>query len=118
MNLPTDNESWIIDAGDVIVRKRAHAGIGCLSPIERLIYCLWVADYGMRNAGDLEAARDVYADFQREAAKLARELRIQHSLSAFSLAAPDLQREYLERFDDICNELRRYAETSLGRVRP
>ena len=45
-----------------------------LSPVERLVYCLWVADYGMRNAGDLDTARDLYPDFQREAVELAREL--------------------------------------------
>ena len=31
MSAPSDNENWIIDAGDI------------LSQIERLIYCLWVA---------------------------------------------------------------------------
>jgi hypothetical protein len=36
----TDNETWIIDAGDEIACKRAARGPDTLSPLERLIYCL------------------------------------------------------------------------------
>lgn len=35
-----------------------------LTPLDELIYCLWVTGYGMRNAGDLDAARDLYKPFQ------------------------------------------------------
>jgi hypothetical protein len=108
MSAPTANESWIIEVGDVVIQKKAGTGIGSLSHIERLIYCVWVADYGMRNAGDLEAAHDVYSNFQPEAEQLARELGLQHTLNAFALSTLDLQREYFDRFEMICNELRRY----------
>jgi hypothetical protein len=106
MNGPTANESWIIDAGDVVIQKKAAAGVGSLSPIERLLYCVWVADYGMRNAGDLEAARALYADFQPDAARLAQELGLPLTHSAFALATADLEREYFDRFEGICDELR------------
>lgn len=107
--MPTTNESWIIDAGDVVIRKKAHSGIGSLTTVERLIYCVWVADYGMRNAGDLETAHDVFSDFQPEAARLARDLGLQQTHSAFALPMADLQREYFDRFEKICDEIRRYA---------
>lgn len=107
--MPTANESWIIDEGDVVIQKRVHTGVASLSPIERLIYCVWVADYGMRNAGDLETAHDVYADFQTDAARLAQEFGLQRTHSAFALRTSDLQREYLDRFEEICDEIRRYA---------
>jgi hypothetical protein len=60
MRAPTDNETWVIETGDTIIRKKTRGGIECLSPWETLVYCLWVADYAMRNAGDLEAAAGVY----------------------------------------------------------
>ena len=113
MNVPTTNESWLVDAGDGVIQKRAHSGVGSLSPVERLIYCVWVADYGMRNAGDLETAHDVYSDFQPEAAQLARELGLQRTHSTFTLPTPELQRKYFDSFEEICNEIRRYAEPCL-----
>jgi hypothetical protein len=109
MSLPTTNESWIVQAGDVVIQKRARGGVGSLSPVEKLIYCVWVADYGMRNAGDLETAYDVYSDFQPEATRLARELGLQQTHRAFSLPVADLQCEYFDRFEEICDEIRRYA---------
>jgi len=109
MNAPTFNESWIIDAGDAVIQKKANGGIDSLSPIERLIYCLWVADYAMRNAGDLGTAHDVHAAFQQEAARLARELGLQRTHRAFALSTADLQHQYFDRFEEICDEIRRYA---------
>jgi hypothetical protein len=114
MSVPTTNESWIVDEGDVVIQTKASSGVGGLSPVERLIYCVWVADYGMHNAGDLETAHDVYADFQREAARLARELGLQQTHSAFAVPTADLQREYFDRFEEICDEIRRYARYSTG----
>ena len=55
----TDNETWIIEAGDAVIQKEARLGIGRLTPWEALVYCVWVADYGMRNAGDLDTAEDL-----------------------------------------------------------
>jgi hypothetical protein len=109
MSIPTINESWIIDAGDVVIQKKAHIGVDQLMPIERLIYCVWVADYGMRNAGDLETAHDVYPDFQPEAAQLARELGLERTHSAFVLPTADLQRQYFDRFEEVCTEIRQYT---------
>jgi hypothetical protein len=106
MSAPSDNESWVIDTGDAVIQKKSRGGMTSLSAQERLIYCLWVADYGMRNAGDLDTARDVYPDFQTEASRLARELSLPFTGESFSLPKALLQNEYLERFDRICDEIR------------
>jgi hypothetical protein len=106
MSAPSDNETWIIETGDDVIQKKAREGIGNLTPLERLIYCVWVADYGMRNAGDLDTARDLYATFQIEAAHLANDLSLKATRDAFELPTEHLQRQYFERFDDICNELK------------
>jgi len=99
-----DNETWIIEAGDAVIQRRQCAAR--LTPLERLIYCVWVADYGMRNAGDLATARDVYQPFREEALRLSQELGLNATRSAFALAPAQLERQYFERFDAICDELR------------
>ena len=105
MSAPSENEDWIIDAGDEIITKKASVGMAALSAMERLVYCLWVADYGMRNAGDLATAHDLYPGFQREAADLAQELSLPFTSESFSLPAAAFQQQYFQRFDRICHEL-------------
>jgi hypothetical protein len=102
----TDNENWIVEAGDTVIQKKARAGIECLSLWERLVYCLWVADYGMRNAGDLDTAADVYPQFHLDAQRMAETLSLRLTHEAFSLSQGDLEREYFDRFESICDEIR------------
>ena len=99
------NETWIIDAGDAVIEKKAAEGFESLSPLEHLIYCLWVADYGMRNAGDLTTAADVYPRFQNETVRIASKFNLPFTLESFSLPAPLLQQQYFDRFDRICHEV-------------
>lgn len=109
MAVPTINESWIIEAGDTVIEKKARSGLDSLSPVERLIYCVWVADYGMRNAGDLETAQDVYASFQSDAAGLAAKLGLRITHNTFALSASELERLYFDKFDELCDKIRNYA---------
>jgi hypothetical protein len=106
MAVPTDNETWVIETGDAVIRKEARGGLACLSPWETLVFCLWVADYGMRNAGDLDAAADVYADFHSNARRIAGTLSLRLTHEAFALPRRDLEREYFARFESICDEIR------------
>src|SRR5262249_60234128 len=98
-----DNETWIIEAGDAVIQRQQCAAR--LTPLERLIYCVWVADYGMRNAGDLATARDLYQPFREEALRLSQELGLNATRSALALASAQLERQYFERFDPICHQL-------------
>jgi hypothetical protein len=101
-----DWETWLVeDAGYAVVEKKAGVGLNGLSPAERLTYCLWVADYGMRNAGDLEAAADVYPPFQTEGAQLAGELRLMQTAAIFASPRNEFQQNYFDRFDDMCHEI-------------
>ena len=86
-----------LEAGDAVIAKRTALGDSALSPLERLIYCVWVADYGMRNAGDLETACDLYPDFQREAAHLAGELGLGFTHGTFSLPTVAMRCGFLPR---------------------
>lgn len=106
MSRPSDNETWVIDAGDDVITKKAERGVESLSDRERLVYCLWVADYGMRNAGDLGAASDLYPPFMDEAAALAAKLSLGFVAESFSLPADHLEEQYFERFERICDDIR------------
>ena len=106
MSAPSENESWIIDAGDQVIRKKASVGVAALSRRDRLIYCLWVADYGMRNAGDLSQAHFLHPTWQQDAVQMASDLSLEFTRDSFSLPKAVLQQRYFERFERICTEVR------------
>ena len=96
-----NNETWLIDAGDIVINKEAKQGYVSLSQSSG-----WVADYGMRNVGDLVAALDLYPPFQEEARLAAMELGFPRSIAAFSLSTKDLEERYFQLFDGLCQEIR------------
>lgn len=101
-----ENDSWLIEAGAIVIEMIAGEGQASLTAIERLIYCFWVADYGMRNAGDLETASDLYPEYREEAQRVAEELHLEKAVAAFSLPEDELEERYFELFDDLCAEIR------------
>lgn len=112
MNAHTENETWIVERGGDVVKKRARSGDAGLSTWERLVYCLWVTDYMMRNAGDFANAVDLYPRFRSDAKDLSRKLRLTRTYEAFCLSEADLQREYFVRFESMCNEIKRAAQAT------
>ncbi len=60
----------------------------------------------MRNAGDLETARELYPEYREEALRVAVELNLQKSDWAFSLSECELEERYFELSDDLCAEIR------------
>lgn len=106
MSQHDDNETWLIEIGHDVIEKEANVGPSSLRPWERLVYCLWVADYGMRNAGELETAHDLHAAFQDEGRTLAAALSLPLTHAAFGLSKSDLQDRYFDLFDGVCVELR------------
>jgi hypothetical protein len=105
-----DNETWIIEAGGDVIEKELSAGLDTLDAWERLVYCLWIADYGMRNAGDLDAAFDIYDAFLTEARKASSELGLVGCYGAFSLSPSELEARYFDLFDSLCNEIRHHRQ--------
>ena len=106
MNHHSENETWLIDCGDCIIEKKAAHGEAALTDRERLIYCLWITDYMLRNAGDFENAIDLYPDFKVDAERLAQKLSLQVTKETFGLSIEQLQQQYFERFESICNEIK------------
>ncbi|MFO0865607.1 MAG: hypothetical protein U0744_13310 [Gemmataceae bacterium] len=103
---PSDNETWLIETGDLVIRKKAKSGDEALLPWEVLVYCLWAADYGMRNAGDLDTAADVHSAFHEQAGRIARQLSLPLTQEAFSLSKDDLGMQFFERFEPMCDEIK------------
>ena len=92
----SDSETWIIDAGDTIIRQRAPRGEAGLTRLDRLVYCLWLADYGMSNAGDLATAYDLLGSFHEEGSLLSRELGLAIAHAAFALSRADFEQQYFQ----------------------
>jgi len=102
-----DDETWLIDAGHLIIEKKRALGPEALTPRERLIQCFWVADYSMRNAGDLATARDLDPRYREDALATARLLDLPIAASTFGLSDGELERRYFDLFAPLCGELRR-----------
>jgi len=101
-----DNETWLLEEGDRVIERRVADGHSPPTMRDSLIYCLWVADYGMRNAGDLEAATDVYPTFMVDSLAAARALGLPMATEAFSLPIARLEERYFDLFDSLVAELR------------
>lgn len=106
MKSTRDNETWVVETGGDIVDKRSEVGFDAMSPTECLIYWLWWADYMMRNAGDFANAEDLAYDFQQEIVRNAQRLDLPFTKETFSLLRADLQNQYFDRFDRVCEEVR------------
>ena len=106
MPAQTVNESWIVKCGDQVIQKKAQNGPNSLTDWERLVYCLWVADYMMCNAGDFANAADLYHGFQTDAKQLAKRLSLPKTYDTFALSRKKLQAEYFKRFEAICDEIK------------
>jgi hypothetical protein len=109
------NETWIIETGDAVIQKVGRSDTRNLAPLETLIYCVWVADYGMRNAGDLDSAKDVYSRFHSKARQIAKELSLPLTYEAFALKKNELEQQYFDRFDTMVDEIK-YAYASSPRI--
>jgi hypothetical protein len=101
-----DDQTWLIDIGHDIIEKKRSQGKDVLTPRERLIHCFWIADYSMRNAGDLATARDLDPLYLLDAAQAATSLRLPLAEAMFRLSEGELERRFFDLFDAVCAELR------------
>jgi len=106
MSTPSENETWVVEAGGDVVEKKAEVGLNGLSEHEQLLYWLWWADYMMNNAGDFAGAEDLNRDFQSEIVNCANKLDMRFTAETFLLPRETLREQYFDRFDRVCAELR------------
>ena len=102
----SENEGWVVQRGGEVIEKKGKSGLESLNSWEHLVYCLYMTDYMMRNAGDFANAADLYPNFQSDGKRFAEALALPATTEAFSLSERKLQREYFDRFEMICNELK------------
>jgi hypothetical protein len=100
-----ENETWVVERGGEVIEKMADACRQPLTDVERLIYCLWVADYAMRNAGDLEAAEELYPEFHAEGATFARLLDLAKASRLFSFTKLEFEESYFELLTGVRLEI-------------
>jgi hypothetical protein len=106
-----EDRTWLLGLGDIIVSKMADTGFAELPAVERLVYCLWVADYGIVNAGDLETCQDLFESFLGDGLVAALELDVPASISAFSLSPSEFERNYFSFFGTLIQEIRALPST-------
>ena len=101
-----DEETWLLKEGHHVIERKSVDGYAALNARDRLIYCVWAADYGMRNAGDLATAANLHPTFLRDGHSAAQALGLPRCTDAFSLSCKDLEDRYFALFDGIVAELR------------
>ena len=109
---PFDYESWLLDAAEPVLRREIEVGAAALAGWERALYCLWIADYSMRNAGDLRSAYDLASDFKSAGLAAARATDLRAMASLFALDDAEFEQRYAGSFDEVCREL--LAKQPLG----
>jgi hypothetical protein len=101
-----DPETWLIDAAHAVIARRTADGDAALTPRERLIHRFWVADYAMRNAGDLAPARDLAPDFRAAGLAAAQALALPNASEAFALSEGEFERRFFDLFEGVVAEVR------------
>src|SRR5215510_13750161 len=102
VSMASDNESWIVEEGGRVIHKRAEVGSDDLVPWESLVYALWWADYAMRN-GESLAAANMSCDFHANGLRAAKQLSLPLARELFGLDLHTFEKEYLDRFDAVCD---------------
>ncbi len=107
-------EDWIIEKGDAVIQRQAlypeH-----VTAEEQLVYCLWCVDYGMRNAGDLQPAFDIKHDVMDKGRSLSSTLALPRSEAFFTLPVIDAERQYFDKFEEVCSEIEAAYQAMLER---
>lgn len=101
-----DHQTWLVDVGHALIEKKRSDGIDALTPRERLILCVWIADHSMRTEGDLTTARALDPAALVDARDAATILDLPRTAAAFGLTEGAFERCYFDLFDAICAELR------------
>jgi hypothetical protein len=102
----TDLEDWLLGVWPLADQEQ--------SPLHTLVKCIAAADYSIRNAGDLDAAEDVRADFQQGAVDSARLLRLPITHHHFSQTKDRLVERWYGIFDRMIGEVRAAWDRHLG----
>lgn len=114
-----DLETWLIEAGDIVIHKKAQQGESALSDSEHAVYWMWLIDYSVRNAGCFGPLEDMGAKTAlSDLARFAQDKRLSILPSWLQLSDNEeaFCSTYYQRFDSACGELRDYYDRINGQV--
>lgn len=103
--MPTENESWLVAEGGRVILKRAERSGESPATLEALVYFLWWADYAMRN-GESLTATEANCGFHTNGLWAAKQLPLPLTQELFALDIEIFEKEYLDRFEAVCDEIR------------
>lgn len=111
--LDIDLETWLLDAGGLVIQKMAEQGESALSGPERAVHCMWLIDYSVRNAGCFGPLEDMGAKTAlSDLARLAQDAKLSTLPSWLQLSDNEeaFCSTYHQHFDKACAELKGYCE--------
>lgn len=105
----SNNEDWLLDAGDAVVERKASVGYKGLTDLEKTIYCLWVVDYAVRNSGTLDPLDELHPIALDELRILSADqgYRALHTVVATVDDEEAFCQRYHESFEKCVAEIRR-----------
>jgi hypothetical protein len=109
-----EDETWLIETGDIVIAKMARSDLSSLTNTERAIYCFWVIDYSVRNSGTLGEIEGLYSNALSELNQFARENHcVRLSLISDPVSATDEEQfceDFYRFFEPACIEIRALYE--------
>ncbi len=110
-----ENETWLLEAGDTVIAKKALSGLYSLSDVERALYALWVIDYSVRNSGTLGEVKELYPAALVELNQFAQ---ANHCIELARISARKIEadeevlvQQYHTLFDLACAEIQALYES-------
>ncbi|WBS00627.1 hypothetical protein OU994_20180 [Pseudoduganella sp. SL102] len=103
-----DLETWLIDTGDIVIRKLQDKGSEFLAPVEQAVLWMWDIDYAVRNSGSFGPLQDSSSSAITDFLVFSRQSGLA-KLAAFLVTATDevnFCSHYDENFKEACGELR------------
>ncbi|WP_034382064.1 hypothetical protein [Herbaspirillum sp. CF444] len=108
-----DLETWLVEAGDIVLRKKAQQGESALSESERAVDWMWLIDYSVRNAGCFGPLEDMGAKTAlSDLACFAQDAKLSVLSSWLQLSDNEeaFCSTYYQHFDKACGELKDHCE--------
>lgn len=100
------NQIWLSECGTKVIRKKFGDGLDRLNEWERLVYNVWYTDFMLKTVGWIDESRCAHPRFRNEAKSIASKLKLTVTADTYQLSITDLNREFGERVEAVCEELR------------
>jgi hypothetical protein len=100
------NQIWLSECGTKVIRKKFGRSKDQLNEWERLVYNVWYTDFMLKTVGWIDEERCAHPRFRNEASVIASKMKLTVTADTYRLSIADLNREFGERVEAVCDELR------------